>query len=154
MLGQEPVPCASNGKPDPYIDFFTCRQTGSPELLSWVSIYKAAIEIARKLHSMRFHLVPGLATMESMVRTIKILTASLQQDTPGMHALVWVHSIAAASTQVPENQSFFTGKLRQVHSKTHMHNIVVAVERLEEMWRQRYDGWIARFLMMRPVLAI
>jgi len=154
MLGQEPVPCASNGEPDPYIDFLTCGQTGSPELLSWVSIYKAAIEIARKLYSMHFHLVPVLTTMESMVQLIKRLTEPLQQDTPGMHALVWVYFIAAASTQVPENQSYFAEKLRQVHRKTHMHNIIVAVERLEEMWQQEHEGWTARFPMMRPVLAI
>lgn len=154
MLGQEPVPCASNGEPDPYIDFLTCGQSGSPELLPWVSIYKAAIEIARKLYSMHFHTVPDLTTMESMVRLTKKLTEPLQQDTPGMHALVWVYFIAAASTQIPENQSYFAGKLRQVHRKTHMHNIIVAVERLEEMWQQETGGWIARFPMMRPVLAI
>jgi ribosomal protein S19E (S16A) len=92
--------------------------------------------------------------MESMVRSIKTLTEPLQQDTPGMHALVWVYFIAAASTQTPENQSYFAEKLRQVHRKTHMHNIIVAVERLEEMWQQEYGGWTARFPMMRPVLAI
>jgi hypothetical protein len=154
MLGQEPVPCASNGEPDPYIDFLTCGQTGSPELLSWVSIYKAAIEIARKLYSMHFQLVADLTTMESMVQTIKTMTEPLQQDTPGMHALVWVYFIAAASTQIPENQTYFAAKLRQVLKNTRMHNIIVAVERLEEMWQQEHDGWTARFPMMRPVLAI
>lgn len=154
MLGQEPVPCASDGEPDPYIDFLTCGQTDSPELLSWVSIYKTAIEIARRLYSMHFHLAPDLTTMESMVQSIKTLTEPLQQDTPGMHTLVWVYFIAAASTQIPETQSYFAGKLRQVHMKTHMHNIIVAVERLEEMWQQESGGWTARFPMMRPVLAI
>ena len=154
MLGQEPVCCASNEDLDPYIDFLTCRQTDSPELLSWVSIYKAAIEIARKLYSTHFHPVPDLESMESMVQLIKTLTEPLQQDTPGMHTLVWVYFIAAASTQISENQSFFAGKLRQVHSKTHMHNIIVAVERLEEMWQQHQNGWTTRFPMMRPVLAI
>lgn len=154
MLGQEAVPCASQEDLDPYIDFLTCGQTGSPELLSWVSLYKAAIEIARKIYSMHFHIIPDLAALESMVGSLRAMTEPLRQDTPGMHALVWVYFIAAASTQDSGNRVYFAGKLRQVYNKTHMHNIIVAVERLEEMWSQGQDGWATRFPMMRPVLAI
>jgi hypothetical protein len=154
MLGQDPAACATNGDLDPYIDFLTCGQTGSSKLHAWIPIYRVAIDIARRIYSMHFHVVSDLATMESMVSSLKTLTEPLQEDTPGMHALVWVYFIAAASTQDPENQSYFAGKLRQVYNKTHMHNIIVAIERLEEMWLQGQDGWTTRFPMMRPVLAI
>jgi len=103
---------------------------------------------------MHFHIVSDLATMESMVNSLKSLTEPLQEDTPGMHALVWVYFIAAASTQDFENQKYFARKLRQVYNNTRMHNIIVAIERLEEMWLQGQNGWTTRFPMMRPVLAI
>jgi hypothetical protein len=154
MLGQDPAACATNGDLDPYIDFLTCGQAASSELHPWVPIYRAAIDIARRIYSMHFHVVSDLAAMECMVYSLKTLTEPLQEDTPGMHALVWVYFIAAASTQDSENQRYFAGKLRQVYNKTHMHNIIVAIERLEEMWLQRRNGWTARFPMMRPVLAI
>lgn len=139
---------------DPYIDFLTCGQTGAPELSAWVSIYKAAIGTARKVYMMHFHSAPNLVVMESMVDLLRTLTEPLQHDTPGMHALVWVYFIAAASTQNPSNQSYFVEKLRQIYNKTQMHNIIVAVERLEEMWTKRQNGWTVAFPMMRPVLAI
>jgi hypothetical protein len=154
MLGQEPAPCASNEDLDPYIGFLTCGQTGSPELLTWVPLYKAAIEIARKIYSLHFHPVPDLGSMELMVHSLRALTEPLQQDTPGMHVLVWVYFVAAASTRDPGNQSYFAGKLLQVYNNTHMHNIIVAVERLEELWLQRKNGLTTGFSMMRPVLAI
>jgi hypothetical protein len=154
MLGHEPVPCASHEDLDPYIEFLTCGQTRAPELSSWVSIYRAAIFTARRLYLMHFQQTSNLVAMEFMVQSLRISTEPLQHDTPGMHALVWVYFIAAASTQHPGNQGYFAAKLRQVYDKTHMHNIVVAVERLEEMWLQGQDGWITNFPMMRPVLAI
>jgi hypothetical protein len=154
MLGQDPAACASHGNLDPYIDFLTCGQTGSSELLSWVPIYRAAIDIARRIYSMHFQVISDLATMEFMVHSLRTLTEPLQHDTPGMHALVWSYFIAAASTQDSENQSYFAGRLLQVYDKTHMHNIIVAIERLEEMWLQGQNGWTTRFPMMRPVLAI
>lgn len=86
--------------------------------------------------------------------SLRASTEPLQHDTPGMHVLVWVYFVAAASTQDLENQNYFVEKLRQVYSKTHMHNIVVAIERLEEIWRQRREGSAVGFSMMRPVLAI
>jgi hypothetical protein len=154
MLGQKPAACATLGDLDPYIDFLTCGQTGSSELLSWVPIYRAAIDIARRIYSMHFQAVSDLATMEFMVHSLRTLTEPLQHDTPGMHALVWSYFIAAASTQDSENQSYFARRLLQVYDKTHMHNIIVAIERLEEMWLQGQNGWTTRFPMMRPVLAI
>lgn len=154
MLGQEPTPCAANEALDPYISFLTCGQMRSPESLAWVPIYKTAIEISRKIYAMHFHLVPDLASMELMVHSLKTLTEPLQHDTPGMHVLVWVYFVAAASTQDSKNQDYFASKLRQVYNKTHMHNIVVAVKQLEDIWQQGQNGWATRFPMMRPVLAI
>jgi hypothetical protein len=154
MLGQEPTPCASDEDLDPYVGFLTCGQTGAPELITWIPVYRAAIEIARKIYSVHFHLIPELGTMELMVHSLRALTEPLQQDTPGMHVLVWCYFVAAASTQDPQNQSYFAEKLRQVHKNTHMHNIIVAVEQLEEMWSRGQNGLTTGFPMMRPVLAI
>lgn len=103
---------------------------------------------------MHFQPAPDLVAMESMVVSLRVSTEPLQHDTPGMHVLVWVYFVAAASTQDLGNQSYFAEKLRQVYNKTRMHNIVVAIERLEEIWAQRRKGWAVGFSMMRPVLAI
>lgn len=103
---------------------------------------------------MHFHPAPDLVNMEFLVDSLRELTGPLHHDTPGMHVLVWVYFVAAASTQDLGNQKYFAEKLRQVYSKTRMHNIVVAIERLEGIWVQRREGWAVGFSMKRPVLAI
>lgn len=83
------------------------------------------------------------------------MTSSISLATPGMHALVWPYFVAAASSQSEDHREYFVFKLRQIHEKTPMDNILIAIERLGEIWeRFPSGGWTKSLGRFRPVLAI
>ena len=89
------------------------------------------------------------------IEQLRLLVLPIHSDSPCMHTLPWVYFIAAASSGDQNHRDFFAGRLRQVHEKTRMNNIIVALERLEQIWLLQPNGeWARDPSLVNPVLII
>lgn len=89
------------------------------------------------------------------IEQLRRLVLPIYPDSPCMHTLPWVYFIAAASSNDQDHRDFFSGRLRQVYEKTRMNNIIVALERLEQIWLLQPNGeWARNPSLVNPVLII
>ena len=141
---------------DFYFDFFVSVQSpNNPQLATNVIIYQEAIKQARNLYMKQTLQVQTPEQLWSDIEALKILVTPILSNSPGMHTLPWVYFIAAASSQDLGQREFFTERLMQVYQKTRMENILVALDRLEEIWRLPPDSnWARNPRAVNPVLII
>ena len=121
-----------------------------------ISIIQTAIHITRTIYLQQaLHDVPPSAlsgSLELLRQTVLPITV----DTPGMHTLVWVYFVAAASTSESRHRMFFADRLVEVWGRTRMGSIVVALQRLERIWEVQREsgGWVRNLGVVDPVLII
>ncbi|KAF2207623.1 hypothetical protein CERZMDRAFT_50901 [Cercospora zeae-maydis SCOH1-5] len=143
------------GDLDSYLGWLLACQTSNPSWTHLIAIYKHAIEIARDIYLLEKTAAPGRDLIESKVACLRSLTEQIGPDTPGMHCLVWAYFIAAASSILPVDRHYFEVKLREIHQKTRMNNILAALESLERIWQEfPHGGWNLGLGTFRPVLAM
>ena len=143
------------GNLERYFGFLSSQQALDPILDVHAVTFRSAITIARDIYLEEAGLVPQLAVLQAKLYRLRLLTEHITQHTPGMHTLVWVYFIAAASSRDVADRQYFTGKLREVHANSRMKNILVALVVLEDIWSKYPDGgWVRNVGSIRSVLVM
>lgn len=118
-------------------------------------MYRYSYSIARDIYFLDAETPRDTAAIDAKLIEVQILTQDIHEETAGMHSLVWVYYIAGASSCAQSDREYFAGKMMQVYRKTLMKNILVAIQRLEEIWRHfPHGGWSRHVKLIQPVLAI
>ncbi|RMY70053.1 hypothetical protein D0863_06052 [Hortaea werneckii] len=138
-----------------YLDFMTCFSDRGPWYSAQVLCLEEAVHLAKDIFLEDFNAEHHPVACHIRLERLRDMTSSISLATPGMHALVWPYFVAAASSRSQDHREYFVFKLRQIHEKTPMDNILIAIERLEEIWeRFPSGGWTKCLGRFRPILAI
>ncbi|KAI7230003.1 hypothetical protein KC330_g7182 [Hortaea werneckii] len=138
-----------------YLDFMTCFSDCGPWYSAQVSCLEGAVHLAKDIYLEDYNAERHPLACHVKLERLRDMTLSINLATPGMHALVWPNFVAAASSRSQEHREYFVFKLRQIYEKTPMDNILIAIERLEEIWeRFPSGGWTKCLGRFRPILAI
>ncbi|KAI7316608.1 hypothetical protein KC315_g10696 [Hortaea werneckii] len=138
-----------------YLDFMTCFSDCGPWYSAQVLCLEEAVHLAKDIFLEDFNAEHHPVACHIRLERLRDMTSSISLATPGMHALVWPYFVAAASSRSQDHREYFVFKLRQIHEKTPMDNILIAIERLEEIWeRFPSGGWTKCLGRFRPILAI
>lgn len=138
-----------------HLDFITCFSDCGPWYAAQVSCLESAVQLAKDIYLEDYNAEHRPLACNIRLERLRDMTASITLATPGMHALVWPYFVAAASSRTQDHREYFVFKLRQIHRKTPMDNILIAIERLEEIWKHLPSGGWTRCLgRFRPILAV
>lgn len=155
LLDETSGALALQQRSDLSMDFISNVAIFLPELSKELEIYSAAINIACSLYITRASKNPPHSDTIPDVERLKSLCQPVSPSTPGHHTLVWVYFIAAAESSTLEHRQFFSDRLRQVYSCTGFHNIPIALDALQTIWRmQGARRWTSLLLEIMPVFII
>jgi hypothetical protein len=139
-----------------YFDFiFAQKCSDDPSIAESTIIFQESIRRARNIYMRQAlgNFQPGQIYHD--IEQLRLLVMPIHSGSPCMHTLPWVYFIAAASSDDQEQRDFFAERLRQVYEKTRMNNIIVALERLEQIWLLQPNGeWARNPSLVNPVLII
>ncbi|RMZ07548.1 hypothetical protein D0860_05065 [Hortaea werneckii] len=138
-----------------HLDFITCFSDCGPWYSAQVSCLEGAVQLAKDIYLEDYNGEHHPNACHIRLERLRDMTSSITLATPGMHALVWPYFVAAASSRSQDHREYFVFKLREIHQKTPMNNILIAIERLEEIWeRFPSGGWTKCLGRFRPILAV
>ncbi|KAI4726131.1 hypothetical protein E4T49_06058 [Aureobasidium sp. EXF-10728] len=141
---------------DFYFDFiFMQKYSDDPSVLENTMIFRQSIKQARNIYMRQaldnYH--PG--QLHDDIEQLRHLVSPIHSDSPCMHTLPWVYFVAGASSKDQGHRDFFAGRLAQVYEKTRMNSIIVALERLKQIWLLQPNGeWARNPSLVDPVLII
>lgn len=104
------------------------------ELWNALAILRQAIYQARDLYLQETRNELSAADRIRSVESLRLLLVDINEDTPGMHAFVWVYFLAGAASSEPRHREFFSHRLKLVYNRTRMRNILVTLDTLEQIW--------------------
>jgi hypothetical protein len=137
-----------------YFDFIISqRYSDDPSIAENTIIFQESIKQARNIYMRQAwdNYQPGQLYHD--IEKLRLLVLPIHSDSPCMHTLPWVYFIAAASSDDQGHRGFFAARLRQVYEKTRMNNIIVALERLKQIWLLQPNGeWARNPSLVNPVL--
>ncbi|KAI7263297.1 hypothetical protein KC343_g10638 [Hortaea werneckii] len=155
FLDPDPGAVMLKGNIKQHLDFITSFSDCGPWYSAQVSCLEGAVQMAKDIYLEDYSGEHHPAACHLRLERLRDMTSSITLATPGMHALVWPYFVAAASSRSQGHREYFVFKLREIHQKTPMNNILIAIERLEEIWeRFPSGGWTKCLGRFRPVLAI
>ncbi|RMY81601.1 hypothetical protein D0861_08242 [Hortaea werneckii] len=138
-----------------HLDFITCFSDCGPWYSAQVSCLEKTVQLAKDIYLDDYNGEHYPTACHMRLERLRDMTSSITLTTPGMHALVWPYFVAAASSSSQAHREYFVFKLREIHQKTPMNNILIAIERLEEIWgRFPSGGWTRCLGRFRPILAV
>ncbi|KAK6000902.1 hypothetical protein QM012_002985 [Aureobasidium pullulans] len=141
---------------DFYFDFiFSQTYPDDPRVFDNTVIFRAAIKQARNIYMRQALGDYQLGQLYADIEQLRQLVLPIQTDSPCMHTLPWVYFVAAASSKDQDHRNFFASRLAQVYEKTRMNSIIVALERLEQIWLLQPNGeWARNPSLVEPVLIL
>ncbi|CAD0084658.1 unnamed protein product [Aureobasidium vineae] len=141
---------------DFYFDFiFTQTYSDVPNVLENTMIFRQSIKQARNIYMRQAldNYYPG--QLYDDIEQLRRLVLPIHPGSPCMHTLPWVYFVAGASSKDQGHRDFFAGRLAQVYEKTRMNSIIVALERLKQIWLLQPNGeWARNPSLVDPVLII
>ncbi|KAI5195538.1 hypothetical protein E4T39_08165 [Aureobasidium subglaciale] len=139
-----------------YFDLiFSQRYLDTPRIAEHTIIFQEAIQQARNIYMRQAFGSYHAEQLYNDVEQLRLLVTPIDSNNPCMHTLPWVYFIAAASSNDQGHREFFARRLAQVHEKTRMNNIIVALERLKMIWLLQPNGkWARNPSLVNPVLII
>jgi hypothetical protein len=139
-----------------YSDFlFSEEHLNDPCVAGNAIIFQGAIEKAKTIYMRQALGSYNSGQLHEDIDQLRLQVLPIKSDSPGMHTLPWVYFIAAASSKDQNHRKFFADRLVQVYEKTRMNNIIVALERLEQIWLLQPNGeWARNPSLVNPVLII
>ncbi|KAH0287511.1 hypothetical protein M436DRAFT_57641 [Aureobasidium namibiae CBS 147.97] len=139
-----------------YFDFiFSQTYSDNPSIARSTTIFRESIRRARNIYLRQALGNYQPRQLYEDIEQLRLLVSPIHSDSPCMHTLPWVYFIAAASSIDQGHRHFFADRLREVHGKTRMNNIIVALERLEQIWLLQPNGeWARNPSLVNPVLII
>ncbi|RMZ27532.1 hypothetical protein D0859_08381 [Hortaea werneckii] len=155
FLDPDPGAVMLKGNIKQHLDFITCFSDCGPWYSAQVSCLEDAVQLAKDIYLEDYNGEHHPTACHVRLERLRDMTSSITLTTPGMHALVWPYFVAAASSRSQGQREYFVFKLREIHQKTPMNNILIAIERLEEIWeRFPSGGWTRCLGRFRPILAV
>ncbi|RMY66608.1 hypothetical protein D0863_08316 [Hortaea werneckii] len=155
LLDPAPGAVMLEGNIKQHLDFITCFSECGPWYSAQVSCLEGAVQLAKDIYLEDYNGEHHPNACHIRLERLRDMTSSITLATPGMHALVWPYFVAAASSRSQRHRDYFVFKLREIHQKTPMNNIIIAIERLEEIWeRFPSGGWTRCLGRFRPILAV
>ncbi|KEQ59512.1 uncharacterized protein M437DRAFT_56663 [Aureobasidium melanogenum CBS 110374] len=141
---------------DFYLDFiFSQHYPDDPRVLENTVIFREAIKQAKNIYMRQALDDYQQGQLYTDIEQLRRLVLPIHADSPCMHTLPWVYFIAAASSKDTDHRNFFAGRLAQVYEKTRMNSIIVALERLGQIWLLQPNGeWARNPSLVEPVLII
>ncbi|KAI5252791.1 hypothetical protein E4T42_03249 [Aureobasidium subglaciale] len=139
-----------------YFDFiFSQQYSATPSIAEHTIVFQEAIQQARNIYMRQAFGSYHAGQLFNDIEQLRLLVTPIKSDNPCMHTLPWVYFIAAASSNDQGHREFFARRLAQVHKKTRMNNIIVALERLKMIWLLQPNGkWARNPSLVNPVLII
>ncbi|KAG9756158.1 hypothetical protein KCU73_g5058, partial [Aureobasidium melanogenum] len=141
---------------DFYFDFiFSQHYPDDPRVFGNTVIFREAIKQARNIYMRQALGDYQQGQLYADIEQLRRLVLPIHADSPCMHTLPWVYFVAAASSKNRDHRNFFAGRLAQVYEKTRMNSIIVALERLGQIWLLQPNGeWARNPSLVEPVLII